>query len=331
MRILSLSLCVAAVACVAAQSVPGQAAFDSVGPQNFYSWAEDITPEELAIKTDELQEFTSEFAFRSKLIVSMTEPKDDAGFNAQTLDCDGVKDALTALMNSLIRMSETASTTPVIGITFKFMANAVTSLVEALMSDSITTGELRSLILPVDYAFDALKMTISAIPFVPSVTDFNPILNAIQDFDPIVITVAHCVENNPKVEVTPNYCDQIADFYRILVADASVNLPLTTTESEDLRRVLVGTRAILDASRNAISTQNSKLLTAQSIFTGELTREYRDALLNIPNLDEKYKTYARTELGMITGISNALEACVRVATDPAAAADDLEGELTGEE
>lgn len=296
---------------------------DAVGANDNYAWAMTATPEELSVKANEIQEAITEIAFRTALVQSMTE---EVNFDAQSEGCD-LKEALAAQLRALTVLNTAASSLPVVGVALSFMTQGVNGLLNVLDSSE---DQLDAVIQALDFAFNSLGLSMKGIQYMPAPLDFTPILKAIDDFQPIVRQVVQCLESNgeAKNEITPEYCDATADLYRILVTDASVNMPLVQDTDDALRRALVGTRAILDASRNSISISNSDLLQSHSIFVVDLLSQYRDVMLDNPALDAKAKTYAQVSLGVIIGVSNALEACIRVASDPAKATVELQEELS---
>ncbi|GJJ68596.1 hypothetical protein EMPS_00942 [Entomortierella parvispora] len=108
----------------------------------------------------------------------------------------------------------------------------------------------------------------------------------------------------------------------------ALNLPVDA--SEEVRRLMTFPLALLDLMAKAsIAETNDALLSIRSIFAGNLLAEYRTELLSLKP-SEDIRIYADITLDSITGSSNSLEACLRVAVDPAVALEELNGELDAE-
>ncbi|KAF9130967.1 hypothetical protein BGW39_002431 [Mortierella sp. 14UC] len=318
MRILSLALCAAAIVCVAAQAAPEQqqqqAAFDVVGNQDNYAWAASASPEELALRADQLAAYSSEISFRTELLHSLG--RDFVA--AAGIDCSGIKNTLAALLDGITISAKVVTPIPLIGSAFQFTVTQLERLENLVMNvSSSTLGFVTGL----DFAFPSLKTVLSTIQFIPLPLDVTSIVKSIADTKPIISTAVPCIA------ITQGHCAPTADLYRLLANDASTKAPvLPENASEEWKRITAGASSVLELSKNAIAKLNDGLLSTRPIFTADLLSQYRDEYLRVAETDE-VKTYAQSYLGAIVGVSNALEACLRVAADPAVAAQELQQDL----
>lgn len=372
MRILSITLCAAAIACVAAQVAPGQqqqqdqgnlvllpffccqppfnklplkcrdrfcinsfsrvtslhphlpaslstATFDVVGIQDNYAWAATATPEELALKADELAELVTEISFRAELLDSLNRE-----FEATGLECTAIKIAIDTVLNGIIEAVKSVTDIPFLKTLFQLFTGALEKL-KGLVGNVTTdsTGYINGL----DFAFSALETILEAIKPVPLPFDISAVLKVIESTKPIIRTGVQCVLGGSKLLITQGHCIPTADMYRLFVDDATSNAPVVPdTANEEWNRIAAGTSSALQLSKNAIAQSNEALLSTHPIFAADLLSQYRNEYLRVAENDEA-KIYAQTYLGAIVGASNALEACLRVAADPAVAAEELQQEL----
>ncbi|KAG0064484.1 hypothetical protein BGZ90_002189 [Linnemannia elongata] len=328
MRILSLALCAFAIACVAAQVAPEQqqqqqqAEFDVVGIQDNYAWAATATPEELALRADEVAELASEISFRAELLDSLNRE-----FQAEGLECAAYKLAIDAVLNGIIQAAKSITTIPFVGTVFQFLVQQLERL-KGLVGH-ITTDS-RGIVAGLDFAFSALKTILATIKYIPLPFDISPIIKAIDSAKPIIRTAVRCVLGGSKLAITQGHCAPTADMYRLFIADATTNAPtVPDSASEEWKRIAAGASSVLQLSKNAIAKSNEELLNIRPIFAADLLNQYRDEYLRVAETDDA-KIYAQTYLGAIVGTSNALEACLRVAADPAIAAEELQQELNAQ-
>lgn len=110
---------------------------------------------------------------------------------------------------------------------------------------------------------------------------------------------------------------ELADFYRDAVANTLESPPALTEVSAEIKRLVKGSATILDVmSKSSIAATNEDILTIRPIFgTAELL-QYRDELLHLSESEEIQK-YAAGALGVVISSSNALKACVIIATNVA--------------
>ncbi|KAK3843956.1 MAG: hypothetical protein J3R72DRAFT_439470, partial [Linnemannia gamsii] len=331
MKLLSLALCAAAITCVAAQAAPEQqqqqAAFDVVGNQDNYAWAASSSPEELALKTDQLAASTSEIIFRAELIDSLNRDY-EAAAAAAGIDCSDIRNTISKLLDGIIASSTLVLTNlPLIGTVF---ASIIAQLVHLREEVTEITTDTAKLAAGIDTAFSALKAVLVIIPLTPTPTEVSTAIKAILDAESAIYTVVKCAVGGSKIAITQAYCAPTADLYRLLVEDASSKAPsLPDTASEEWKRIAAGTSSVLELSKNAIAKSNEGLLSTRPIFVADLMNQYRDEYLRVAETDDA-KIYAQSYLVAIVGISNALEACLRVAADPAVAAQELEQDFNSQ-
>ncbi|KAG0358007.1 hypothetical protein BG005_002854 [Podila minutissima] len=110
---------------------------------------------------------------------------------------------------------------------------------------------------------------------------------------------------------------ELADFYRDAVANTLESPPALTEVSAEIKRLVKGSATILDVmSKSSIAATNEDILTIRPIFgTAELL-QYRDELLHLSESEEIQK-YAAGALGVVISSSNALKACIIIATNVA--------------
>ena len=125
-------------------------------------------------------------------------------------------------------------------------------------------------------------------------------------------------------------CYDLTNMYRIVVTQATktspaLNLPAET--SEDLKRLAAGSLSLLDLlDKSSVASTNEALLATRPIFVADGLDQFRIELLRVGNTEE-LQNYAQVALGTVVGMSNALEAFLRVAADPVGAIDELNEEL----
>lgn len=74
--------------------------------------------------------------------------------------------------------------------------------------------------------------------------------------------------------------------------------------------------------QSSIASSNDALLTTRPIFSASLLDQYRHEIVQKADSDA-LKQFVQADLAVLISISNALEACLHVAADPEAAADEL--------
>ncbi|KAG0273605.1 hypothetical protein BGZ95_010598 [Linnemannia exigua] len=331
MRFLSLTLCAATLACVAAQAAPEQqqqqAAFDVVGNQENYAWAASSSPEELALKADQLAAYVSEISFRAELLDSLSRDYEATATAAAGIDCSEIKDTLSGLLEGILTSTKSLTSVPFVGSVFAFVISQLESLRDAVANLSATTATLAA---GIDTAFSSLRAVLAVIQFTQSPSEVTNVIKSIVDAESVIYKAVSCVVGGSKMAITQAHCAPTADLYRLLVEDASSKSPvLLDTASEEWKRIAAGASSVLELSKNAIAKSNEGLLSTRPIFVADLLNQYRDEYIRVAETDDA-KIYAQSYLAAIVGISNALEACLRVAADPAVAAQELQEDLSAQ-
>jgi hypothetical protein len=183
----------------------------------------------------------------------------------------------------------------------------------------------------ITFAFESLIQILKGfVSIVPLADITKPILEALTSLQGSVAIFSQCEVKGGKIAIEPSSCFALADIYRGVIQDAAganpaLNLPADA--SEDLRRLASGSLTILDLiSKYSIAATNEALLASRPIFAADILDQYRTEMIRVTTSDE-IKGYAVASLGTVVGVSNALEACLRVAADPIAAIDELNEEL----
>ncbi|KAG0015153.1 hypothetical protein BGZ81_011828 [Podila clonocystis] len=324
MKILSISLGLAVLACAAAQAE--QAAFDPLAPMNaqaVYTWGAETTDGAAELSPDDFAYAVSELRFRSDFLSRFEELQSapPTKFAADSVECliiaTAVKTALAVARGAVKPVfDKLGSIGAVLNSVFDAIEKAVSNL-----------SDLKAVVVPLSLAIDVVQAILTAIKSIPGlVSIIDPIKDLVAQIEKIVICL---LSGNTGIFDEVTTCNNIADLYRIAVAEASKTSPalnLPETASADLRRLAAGSLSVLDLmGKNAIATTNEALLATRPIFATDLLNQFREEFLRVESDD--IKMYAKRDLGLVVGITNALEACLRVTADPVAAIDDLNEEL----
>ncbi|KAG0335526.1 hypothetical protein BG000_007450 [Podila horticola] len=319
MKILSISLSLAAVACAAAQAE--QAAIDPLSPstaQTVYAWGTETTDGAAELSPDDFAYAISELRFRSDFLSRFDELQkaSSADYSANSVDCSTTAattalDAARTAVNSVL--ANLGSTGPVLDFFFKVIQQALTS-------------GLKSARLALSFAIHVVQSILNMNKAEPA---FGTIIGPITDLVGAVTQVITCLAGSSNISIEATTCNNIADMYRIVVAETAKTSPalnLPESASADLRRLAAGSLSVLDLmGKDAIATTNEALLATRPIFATDLLNQFREELLRAESSD--IKMYAQRDLSVVVGVSNALEACLRIAADPVAAIDDLNEEM----
>ncbi|KAG0084552.1 hypothetical protein BGZ93_006157 [Podila epicladia] len=325
MKILSISLGLAAVACVTAQAE--QAAIDPLAPTNaqaVYSYGAETTNGAAELSPDDFAYAVSELRFRSDFLTRFEEFQTAPAkeFTADSVECFAITTAIKLALSTVRDAMKPifASLGPIgtlLESVFGMIEKAITNL-----------DDLKVVAVPLNFAILAVQTILDAVESAPSISSIAaPLKDLVDQVQKIVTCLLSDKKNKPFFEATT--CNNIADLYRIAVAEAAKTSPalnLPESASADLRRLAAGSLSVLDLmGKNAIATTNEALLATRPIFATDLLNQFREELLRAESSD--IKMYARRDISAVVGIANALEACLRVAADPIAAIDDLNEEL----
>ncbi|KAG0254350.1 hypothetical protein BG011_005812 [Mortierella polycephala] len=323
MKVLSLTLGLAAVACVAAQVADPLAPADN--NNNQYAWT--AGQDDLAIQAEGISGLMAELGFRSQILSQM---ENKAEFKTDVVGCEGaktiIKNAMETVRSTLEALKPVPVITPVIEIASNILAQLET-IVNAPLD--VTNGMPFNV---VDITFGVAKLILtslgSAIPFLGDT--FINLAATLNSISSSIKGLVGCAGGATKTLLESTHCSGIADLYRAAVA-ASVKvspaLSMPAEASEDMKRLATGSLTVLDLmSKNSIATTNDALLTTRPIFASDVLDQYRIEMVRVADSDD-IKAYAQASLAATVGLSNALEACLRVAADPVGAIDDLNDEL----
>ncbi|KAF9977786.1 hypothetical protein BGZ73_004853 [Actinomortierella ambigua] len=123
-------------------------------------------------------------------------------------------------------------------------------------------------------------------------------------------------------------CYHIADLYRDMVNTVTLEAAsVPEGSSEEMKRSIAGIREILGImGKSSISPRNADLLKARPIFAADVLDQFREKYIRAADNDDQ-KLFGGASLPLVIGVSNALEACLRIAEDPFVATKDLDEEL----
>ncbi|KAK3843015.1 MAG: hypothetical protein J3R72DRAFT_474241 [Linnemannia gamsii] len=321
MKIAALTLGFALVAVAAAQAADPMAAN---GAQTTYEWAQPADQADLIVQLEEAYNQISGLEFRS-LFISRLEPQppqavEGEEFNAEFICKNGfkvIKNAITAVIKKIAGI-DLPGLLPIKTILDTINQNL------SQAADNAGEGNIQ-------LSFMSLDMVTTALTGVNAMTmgAFSPMMEELEKIKKGLAQLAICSLSTQSVaSMDKATCYEIADLYRAIVADVIAGTPaLPADASEDLQRYSAGTQAILQIiSKNSIAANNDALLDSRPIFAADLLEDYRTEMLRAGAKDSIQK-YAAGSLGLVVASSNALEACLRVAANPASAVEELNDEL----
>ncbi|KAF9151412.1 hypothetical protein BG015_006703 [Linnemannia schmuckeri] len=325
MKIASLSVGLAAIAVVAAQAADPLVAY---GAQTTYEWAQQVGEKnDLVYQLEESYSQISELEFRAQFLsrpeqkadIEATATANGGEFNAEFICETGFK----MIQGALQQVVQAVSTVPAPGFLpiNMFMDRATTLLAEA--SKKGGPSNIGGTFLATDAVLTMLNLVSSASPDIFPSTIGQALKNTKEGLGNMLMC-----STAGAASIEQASCFEIADIYRAIVADVLANVPTVPADaSEDLQRYSAGAQAILQViSKNSIAAKNEALLNSRPIFAAELLDTYRIEMIRAGAKDD-VQNYAVSSLSLVIGSSNALEACLSIAADPAAAIDDLNDEL----
>ena len=287
-----------------------------------YTWGTEPTDATAELSLEDFAFAVSELRFRSDLLSRFEEIQNipTTDFVADGSDCLSISAIIITVLGDA-----KAALKPVVDILGPIgtLTDAVFDAIGKVVSN---LGDLKIVIAPFSFALQAVQTILSTFAFIPGLGNLLTQINKLIDQ---VKQMVICLTGGNKLFFDASTCSTIADLYRIAVAETAKTNPalnLPESASADLRRLAAGSLSVLDLmGKNAIATTNEELLAIRPIFATDLLNQFREELLRAESID--IKTYAKRDLSTVVGISNALEACLRVAADPVAAIDDLNEEL----
>lgn len=302
---------------------PIAAAIAPLAPTNaqaVYTYGAETTDDAAEMSPDDFAYAVSELRFRSDFLTQFEESQKAPSKEVapDSLECfaitSAIRQALDAARAAIKPIS--ADLGPIgtlLDSVFVMVEKAITNL-----------DDLKILAVPLNFATLSTRTILGAIPGISSIAA------SLKDLLDQIEKIVTCLfSGDTKIFVQATTCNNIADLYRIAVAEAAKTSPalkLPESASADLRRLAAGSLSVLDLmGKNAIATTNEALLATRPIFAADLLNQFREELLRAEASD--IKMYAGRDMSAVVGICNALEACLRVAADPIAAIDDLNEEL----
>ncbi|KAF9402344.1 hypothetical protein BGZ94_004950 [Podila epigama] len=309
MRILSLTIALAAITVfVSAQEAEPVA--PSVDTQNI--------DRSLAA----LDATISEYEYRAKYnALDNNKPTEVA---AQDVTCevhlDALKEALGSLRHALAQIKPSFSN-PILFVVSSHLLGLVPSI-EALVQGAVSD-------LPVVLIYQQLRnvdyLVQTFLPFKYQFSEITDQLTHLVDVGKKFIT---CKDPNVVFSHDPSSCNALADVYRTYIGTVYKDSPLekSANASPEVERLAAGTQTLLDLmATNSISSTNEQLAATKLIFAAEWLQDYRTELIRVAP-SEEIKAFAERALGDAINLSNALEACLRVTSDPAKAQEELDEE-----
>lgn len=298
------------------------------GAQITYQWTEQGGDHsELVYQLEEAYSEISELEFRA-LFLSRPEQKaefeatamaDGGELNAEVICAAGSKKIQAALQEVV----EALKKTPISG--FMPISKFMDKIIAGLSPDSqnVDSSNMGGTVLAIDSVLSMLNFMTGSTPGLS--LPANP--QALKNIKEGLASMLMC-STVGSASIEQASCFEIADLYRSILADVLANAPAIPADaSEDLQRYSAGAQAIHQiVSKNSIAAKNEALLASRPIFAAELLDAYRVEMVRAGAKDD-VQSYAINSLSLVIGSSNALEACLRIAADPAAAAEDLNDEL----
>lgn len=295
-------------------------------PQN-YAWAPAAGQEDLAFQAEELSNAMSELEFRAEFLAYLDESSSSV-IKAEADNCEGAKQITKNAFEVAKATLDVVAALPVLGEMLGYVKEAIDNAFH-VVDDTIESANAASYH-AVNLAFAAAKSVLNAISFGPFKAVFAPIISTLDKVQTAVNSLVRCATGATKWPFQQDQCYDLANMYRIVVTQATktspaLNLPAET--SEDLKRLAAGSLSLLDLlDKSSVASTNEALLASRPIFAADVLDQFRIELLRVGNTQE-IQNYAQVALGTVVGISNALEACLRVAADPVGAIDELNEEL----
>ncbi|KAF9136954.1 hypothetical protein BG015_002939 [Linnemannia schmuckeri] len=317
MKLFSATLCLAAAVCVAAQSAPEQGA-----QQSYFA---------LAMQRDESQDTVSEFEYRGDILVqfnvggfeSQAETLPSSTKNEGGDPCKDVPNLVKTVLSGIDTLVDAALDQLPIPNTLKIIIKTAIDTVKSDL-EKIALGDISDVIFGAVHT--ALSALIEALKSVTGTPVVGPLIEKIvENITPLLKsfeTVRGC--NKSKIAIEPATCGNLADIYRIGVKAATQSFPSANEASnEELKNLISAAVSILGLmDQSSIANSNDALLTTRPIFSASLLDQYRQEIVQKADSDT-LKQFVQADLAVLISISNALEACLHVAADPEAAADEL--------
>ncbi|KAF9583465.1 hypothetical protein BGW38_009402 [Lunasporangiospora selenospora] len=320
MRFVSALLCIFALICCTTH-----AAFDE---QASFSVQQHAKYDGIVSEVDFRKTFLSVFDdFKGQGFVDNANPVPLSDPNPASTDpmpppmteCGPIKIDILAGINGAIDFLSTISPLPFLGV-IKVAINTAATLINSLI------GGTQSRVV-VEFVFKGLEQALQAVSNIPIVgAIIKPVLPIINDIEAKVKNLLACMfrGNSAMKVIDEGHCTLLAGVYKDMIAESHQHYSsMSTFSSPDIQRLVAGTARILVLmEKTSIADDDEHLLSMTPIFAADLLGEYRRELIQVADTDE-LKMYAQAELALIMSMSNALEACLKIAADPVWALEDL--------
>ncbi|KAG0281375.1 hypothetical protein BGZ95_004405 [Linnemannia exigua] len=321
MKIISLSLGLAAIALVTAQQDP-LAVPDAQQPTTL-EWASAGDLNHLAGQLEELSYHISEPTLQDMFLHRPDEvaPTSVIGnhFSANGVVCDRAASTLPKqadiALSSIRNLVGDARGGPI-----AMVLNQVIDPVKALTSNTnIASGAITAANTAISVAISFLK----SFGLGPLNMVIPPIIRSLEAIQNTLRTLQICKSGVPRLDMAKievESCYLLADIYRANLANAVqvfANLPKDAIE-DDLKHYLDGVSESLDnASKTSVADTNEALLVTYPILPANLLDLYRVEILRNSGSDkgDVIKTFAAGDLGAVVAFSNGLEACLSIIHD----------------
>ncbi|KAK3828307.1 MAG: hypothetical protein J3Q66DRAFT_394604 [Benniella sp.] len=339
MKVLSASLCVMAALCLTVQAAPEEQ--QQQQPLQQQVQQEPQTYFGLALQRDDARDIVSEFEYRGAflsqsalsqqpmLAESTSRPAMVQPLIFPAPNCTNYEETLKSILPAIpAQLDVIVSKLPV----DELVKNGVSAALSAL-TDLVTKGVEAitiSLAQGASVALEALKLALGALATHEELADFVgkvvDVLTEVQDYCQMCITCSTTGGDTTVLSKLQQVnCNSVADVYRSMVKDSIKTTPaIEGSASEDMKRAAAGSASVLNLmDKSSIASSNENLLAMRPVFAGNLLDQYRQELIHLTSDEDEMKPYAETNLGLVINMSNALEACLRVAADPATAAEEF--------
>ncbi|KAG0244466.1 hypothetical protein BGX31_009131 [Mortierella sp. GBA43] len=292
-----------------------------------------------ALQRDESQDIVSELDFRGsfldlKDLWEVKQPVSAKDFQASASqpsvlpppNCTNSPDTLNAILPQLSSHLSTVlkriNADLFISSGLKAAIEGIGALCQGMESVTMEIAQAATV------ALDVLKTALSVLPQTKLRDAVVMVVTHIQDYAKTFVScqTGGTADSLPLL-VNQVHCNGVANMYRNTVKDSIKTCPaIGGSAPENMKRAASGSASVLDLmDKSSVASTNEELLAVRPIFAANLLDQYRQELLTVAD-SEEMKDYAQTNLGLVINMSNALEACLRVAADPATAGEEYNEE-----
>ncbi|KAF9100778.1 hypothetical protein BGX29_006275 [Mortierella sp. GBA35] len=291
MRIISLSLGLAAIALVSAQADP----LAATGAHPTYEWSAAGSEKEQVAQLENAAHLISEFEFRSQFLnhaASEIAPASVAGdmFSVKEAVCTDATTQLTTLLDAVpVLINNILKYVPVIGGSLAGLVTEAITPLKDLIKHTTQGGYA--------VALSSISFTITtAIDFLETINQsgldglINPAISALQNILKHIRTLVICASGfGGLATIEKETCVGLADAYRNAMAGAIKSFPAVPSADEktmDLQRYM----------GNSIAATNEALLDMRPIFAASVLEKYRLEIVRSSGGNKDAMNYAVSEL-----------------------------------